>query len=209
MVIKKHLKIYNLLEKNYPRASISLNYNSPWQLLTATILSAQCTDKRVNIITEKLFKDYPDFIDYITMSKKTLVKYIRSAGFYNNKAKSILNSARKISDDFNGKVPDNMSDIIKLPGVARKTGNVVIANAYGNIEGIAVDTHVKRLSHRLGLSDKKNSDKIESDLMGIFPKEKWYKLNYLLIEHGRNLCRARNPDCPKCFLNKLCPKNNL
>jgi endonuclease-3 len=106
-------------------------------------------------------------------------------------------------------VPDNMSDIIKLPGVARKTGNVVIANAYGNIEGIAVDTHVKRLSHRLGLSDKKNSDKIESDLMGIFPKEKWYKLNYLLIEHGRNLCRARNPDCPKCFLNKLCPKNNL
>ncbi|MEA3506239.1 MAG: endonuclease III [Elusimicrobiota bacterium] len=184
-------QIYNLLKKNYPKAAISLNYSSPWQLLVATILSAQCTDKRVNIITEKLFKDYPKLSSYINMGKETLVKYIRSAGLYNNKAKSILGSAKMISNNFNDKVPDTMEDLIKLPGVARKTANVVLSNAYGNIEGIAVDTHVKRLSRRLGLTSQKNTDKIEADLMELYSKDKWHSLNYLLIEHGRSICTSR------------------
>ncbi len=186
-----------------------LNYKSPWQLLVATILSAQSTDKRINIITEKLFKDYPNLSDYVNMSEKALIKYIRPAGFYNNKAKNILDSARIIYRKFDGKVPDSMKDIIKLPGVARKTGNVVLSNAYGNIEGIAVDTHVKRLSRRLKFTENKNTDKIERDLKKIFPKEKWYMLNYLLIEHGRNICTARSPNCKECVLNKLCPKCGL
>jgi endonuclease-3 len=202
-------ELYNLLNKNYPKAAISLNYNSPWQLLAATILSAQCTDKRVNIITAKLFEDYPQLSGYINMEKETLVKYIRSAGFYNNKAKSILGAAKMISEKFSGKVPDTMEDLIKLPGVARKTANVVLANAYGNVVGIAVDTHVKRLSRRLGLTRHKNTDKIETDLMELYPKEKWHSLNHLLIEHGRKVCTSRSPSCGECFLAKLCPKKGV
>ncbi|MFW6134662.1 MAG: endonuclease III [Elusimicrobiota bacterium] len=202
-------KIFELLEKEYPQAKIKLNYKNPWQLLVATILSAQCTDKRVNIITKDLFKKHPRINDYLNMSQQHLIKHIKSAGLYRNKAKNILNTAKIIIKKFNGKVPDNLEDLVSLPGIARKTANVILGNAYNKIEGIAVDTHVKRLSYRLDLTYNKNPDKIEKDLMKLFPKNKWYKLTYLLIEHGRKICKAPAPVCFKCLLNNLCPRQGL
>ncbi len=203
------LKIFRVLSKKYPGADISLNFNTNWQLLVATILSAQCRDKRVNKITKQLFKDYPRLEDYLGMSKEELIRHIRPAGFYNNKAKNILGAATLIDNDFNGRVPKNMDDMLKIPGVARKTANVVMGNAHGVVEGVAVDTHVKRLSYRLGLTKNKTPKKIERDLMKLLPRSKWFKFTYLLIEHGRSTCKARKPACPDCLLNKICPKMGI
>ena len=200
------LKIYRRLDRIYPEARIKLIYRSPWQLLVATILSAQCTDDRVNRITPPLFSDYPDISDYLKMKPAVLIKYIRSAGFFNNKAKNILGAAKKITAEFAGKIPDNMEELLTVPGVARKTANVVLGNAYNVVEGIAVDTHVKRLSFRLGLSGNTVPEKIEADLMRSLAKRYWFRLTYLLIEHGRKTCKAVNPDCKGCPIKSLCPK---
>lgn len=206
---KKNIEVFNRLKKLYPEAKTALNFSTPWQMLVSTILSAQCTDKRVNIITGKLFSDYPDINDYAGMSREKLENYIRSAGFYRNKAKNILNAARKIIHEHKGRVPGNMEELVKLPGVARKTANVVLANSFNKTEGIAVDTHVKRLSYRLGLTEEKSPEKIEKDLMKKYPRENWTDLTYILIEHGRNICKSRRPLCQKCSLESLCPKKGL
>ncbi|PIU41137.1 MAG: endonuclease III [Candidatus Omnitrophica bacterium CG07_land_8_20_14_0_80_42_15] len=206
---QKAQRIFCILKKTYPRAKIALDFTSPIQLLVATILSAQCTDKRVNIVTESLFKKYKTERDYANADLKTFEKDIRSTGFYRNKAKNIIASAQKILKEFNGKVPDTMEALLTLPGVARKTANIVLSNAYGKIEGIAVDTHVRRLSGRLGFTDNENPEKIELDLMKLFPKDEWFPINRVLIEHGRNICNAKKPLCPECLVSSLCPSKKL
>ncbi|MBI5700841.1 endonuclease III [Candidatus Saganbacteria bacterium] len=202
---EKVSRLTALLKKEYPNAKVALNYKTPLDLLVATILSAQCTDKRVNIATETLFKKYKTAKDYAKADREIFESEIRSTGFYRNKAKNIINAAKMIVSDFQGKVPDNMEDIIKLPGVARKTATVVLYNAYNKIEGITVDTHVIRLSQRLGLSKNSDPVKIEQDLMKIVPYAMWGKFAYLIVTHGRNVCIARKPLCPKCVVSKLCP----
>jgi endonuclease-3 len=202
---KRALKIIKILEKEYPEAKTALRYKNPWQLLVSTILSAQCTDKRVNKVTKKLFKKYTDVKDYANVYKKELEQDIKSTGFYKQKAKYLKESAKMVIEKFDSKVPRTMEDLIQLPGVARKTANIVLTNAFDVVEGIAVDTHVRRLSIRLDLSENKNPDKIEKDLMELFPKDKWEEISDLLIFHGRRICNARNPNCDKCVLNKLCP----
>ena len=199
------LKIIELLEKEYPKAKTALHYTSPLEILIATILSAQCTDKRVNIVTKSLFKKYKTAEDYANADLAELEQDIRSTGFYRNKAKNIKMSGRMLVEKFNSQVPRTMSELIELPGVARKTANIVLSNAYGVIEGVAVDTHVRRLSKRLGLTENKNPNKIEADLMLIVPKSHWKRINNLLIFHGRNVCMARKPKCNICSLNKICP----
>lgn len=198
-------KILKILKKEYPNAKIALKFSNPLEILVATILSAQCTDKRVNLITEKLFKKYKTVEDYANADIKKFQEEIRSTGFYRNKAKNIIESAKKILKDFNGKVPDNMEDLLKLPGVARKTANIVLYNGFGKIEGIPVDTHVKRLSYRLGLTKNTDPEKIEKDLMAQLDKKDWGIISYLLIEHGRNVCDAKKPKCNICKLKELCP----
>jgi len=199
------MNIIELLEKEYPEAKTALHYSSPLEILVATILSAQCTDKRVNIVTKSLFKKYKTAEDYAKADLAELEQDIRSTGFYRNKAKNIKNAGRMLVEKFNSQVPRTMSELIELPGVARKTANIVLSNAYGIIEGIAVDTHVRRLSKRLGLTENKNPNKIEADLMLIVPKSHWKRINNLLIFHGRNVCMARKPKCNICSLNKICP----
>jgi endonuclease-3 len=199
------LKIVELLEKEHPDAKVALNHSSPLELLIATILSAQCTDKRVNIVTKALFKKYKRAEDYAKADLKELEQDIRSTGFYHNKAKNIKKCCQMLVGKFDSKVPNTMEKLLELPGVARKTANIVLSNAYGVVEGIAVDTHVRRLSERLGLTDSKDPDKIEQDLMEIVPKDKWMRFTDLLIFHGRRVCMAKKPKCESCVLNKLCP----
>jgi endonuclease-3 len=199
------LKIIELLEKEYPKTKIALHYSSPLEILVATILSAQCTDKRVNLVTPLLFKKYKTAKDYANADLAELEQDIRSTGFYRNKAKNIKNAGRMIVERFDSQVPQTMDEIIKLPGVARKTANIVLSNAYDIIVGIAVDTHVRRLSKRLGLTENMNPDKIEKDLMKIVPKSHWKSITNLLISHGRAVCDARKPKCGICCLNKICP----
>ena len=199
------MKIIELLEKEYPKAKTALHYASPIEILVATILSAQCTDKRVNIVTKSLFKKYKTAEDYANADLAELEEAVRSTGFYRNKAKNIKRSGRMLVEKFNSHVPQTMDELLELPGVARKTANIVLSNAYGIIEGIAVDTHVRRLSKRLGLTENKNPNKIEADLMLIVPKSHWKRINNLLIFHGRNVCMARKPKCNICSLNKICP----
>jgi len=198
-------KIIELLTKEYPGATITLIFENPLELLIATILSAQCTDERVNRVSQSLFKKYKSVEDYARVDLNTFEQEIRSTGFYKNKAKNIIDASRKIIKEFGGRVPSEMEDLIVLPGVGRKTANIVLTFAFRKIEGIAVDTHVKRLSQRLGLSKNDNPDKIEQDLMELTPKRYWGKLNSLLIEHGRKICFARNPLCEKCALKTICP----
>jgi len=206
----KEKKILKLLKDNYPAAKTALNYVNAWELLVATILSAQCTDKRVNIVTKTLFKKYRTIKSFANTKQKNFEKAIHSTGFYKNKTKNIITSAKKIIiKEFKGKVPDTMGDLLKLPGVARKTANVVTYNAFGKTCGITVDTHVGRLSQRLGFTKEKDAGKIENDLMKIFPKNSWGKISHLLIAHGRNVCKSKNPDCKICFLNNLCPKKSF
>src|SRR3989339_267242 len=193
-------KMLTVLRRIFPDAKCALFYSTPWELLIAVMLSAQCTDKKVNEVTTKLFKKYRSLSDYALAQSAQFEKDIQPTGFYRNKAKHILKTARVIKKKFHGEVPDKMADLLTLPGVARKTANIVLGNAYNIVEGIPVDTHVKRLSQRLGLSNESNPEKIEQDLMHLFKKKQWYKLSYLLIEHGRNTCNAKKPLCDKCFL---------
>jgi len=198
-------RILKLLEEEYPTAHIALEFGKPLELLVATILSAQCTDAQVNKVTPKLFKKYKAVKDYASADLEEFQQDIRSTGFYKNKAKNIIAAAKMIVKDFGGKVPDNMEDLVKLPGVARKTANIVLANGFGKVEGIAVDTHVGRLAQRLGLSINSDPNKIEQDLMALFPKNDWYKINYVLVDHGRAVCNAKKPLCPICTLKPMCP----
>ncbi len=198
-------EIIDLLKKEYPDARIALNFSNPLELLIATILSAQCTDARVNDVTKNLFKKYRTPQDYINTPQEELEKDIYSTGFYRNKAKNIKKLSGILVTNFGGKVPDTMEDLLTLPGVARKTANIVLSAAFGKIEGIAVDTHVKRVSARLGLTKNMDQDKIEKDLMKVVPKSDWALFTLLLIKHGRRICTARKPLCGECVLNTICP----
>jgi endonuclease-3 len=198
-----------LLKKEYPRAKIALNFGNNWQLLVAVVLSAQCTDRQVNIVTSSLFKKYKGVKDYAAANIGVFEKDIRSTGFYRNKAKNIIAAAKKVIKDFNGKVPNTMEELIQLPGVARKTANIVLFNGFNRVEGIAVDTHVRRLSQRLGLSKNNNPEKVEQDLIKILSKKDWGRFSYFLIEHGRAVCNAKNPRCPECVLAKICPSKKV
>jgi len=202
-------KILVLLKKEYPAARIALTFSNPLEILVSTILSAQCTDKRVNLVTKDLFKKYKTVKDYANLDIKSFEQEIRSTGFYRNKARNIKKAAQKILKDFNGKVPDSMEKLIQLPGVARKTANIVLFNGFGKIEGIAVDTHVRRLSQRLGITKNDDPNKIEQDLMKLLDKKEWGNFSYLLIEHGRRVCIAKKPRCLDCILKQLCPSKNI
>lgn len=197
--------IIKILKAKYPHPQTALQHKNPFQLLVATILSAQCTDERVNKITPALFKKYSTIAAFAGAKQPLLEKDIHSAGFYRNKAKNIIGAAKMILSEFKGRVPDSMEELITLPGVARKTANIVLSSSFGKAEGIAVDTHVKRLSGRIGLSREEDPDKIERDLMALVPKEDWLDFNYLLVNHGRTICQARKPLCPECAINRLCP----
>lgn len=201
-------KIIKLLKKEYPNAKLALVFNNPLDLLVATILSAQCTDERTNKVTKNLFKKYKNIEDYTKADLKNFEQDIRTTGFYRNKAKNIITACRKIIKEFNGKVPQKMEELITLPGVGRKTANIILAFAFGKLEGIAVDTHVKRLSQRLGLSKNNNPDKIEQDLIKIIPQKYWRDFSCLLMEHGRKICLSRKPLCQKCILKNICPSSN-
>ena len=203
------LEIIRLLKAEYPISRTALNYAAPWQLLIATILSAQCTDKRVNMVTEKLFRKYPGLEDIAGADIAELEQDIKSTGFYRQKAKNILNGSKTLLNDFEGVVPHSMEELITLPGVARKTANVVLSSAYGITEGIAVDTHVKRLSFRLGLTEHTDPNKIEQDLMELAPREEWNDLSMRLILHGRNVCSARKPKHDNCILEHLCQRKGI
>jgi len=197
--------IIKALKKTYPGARTTLRHKNAFQLLVSTILSAQCTDERINGLTVGLFKKYKTVFDFARARRPELERDIRPAGFYRNKAKNIIAASKKIVKDFNGRVPDSMEGLITLPGVARKTANIVLSSSFGKAEGIAVDTHVRRLSGRMGLSEESNPDKIEKDLMAIVPKSEWPRFNYMLVNHGRAVCRARKPLCRFCAVKDFCP----
>jgi endonuclease-3 len=197
--------INEILTREYPEAECTLENASPLELLVATILSAQCTDERVNQITPALFAKYRRPEDYLAAPMETLEEEIRPSGFYRNKAKSIRGACQRMVEVYGGQVPDTMEELLTLPGVARKTANVVLGSAFGKSDGIAVDTHVRRLSGRLGLTDHDDPEKIERDLMALLPREQWTGFSHRLILHGRRVCHARKPDCPHCSLQSLCP----
>lgn len=202
---KRSAKIIALLKKCYPDARTALNFSNPLQLLVATILSAQCTDVRVNLVTPTLFQKYKSARDFADADLKTLEQEIRTTGFYHNKAKSVQGSARRLVEAYGGLVPQSMDDLLTLPGVARKTANVVLGSAFGQNVGVVVDTHVRRVSQRLGLTGNESPEKIERDLMELVPQPQWTLFSHLLIFHGRNLCIARKPKCADCPVNTLCP----
>jgi endonuclease-3 len=202
---KRAERIIKLLKREYPFANIALNFSSPLELLIATILSAQCTDERTNKVTSDLFKKYRTVKDYADADLKIFEEDVRQTGFYRNKAKNIIAACKKIIKEFDGKVPQKMEDLTTLPGVGRKTANIILTFAFGKIEGIAVDTHVRRLSQRLGLSKNNNPDRIEQDLMRIISKKSWKDFSILMIEHGRKICFAKKPQCKKCALKNICP----
>ncbi len=202
-------KIIRLLKRAYPDATCSLNHRNAFELLIATILSAQCTDARVNIVTQDLFRKYRKPEDYLKVSAKELERDIRTTGFFRNKTKSIQGTAKVLTEQYGGEVPSTIEELLELPGVARKTANVVMGNAFGISSGVVVDTHVTRLSHRLGLSTQKTAEKIEQDLIAIVPKKDWVIFPHLMIAHGRAICKARNPLCAECVVEKLCPSSYL
>ena len=197
-------KILPILKKTYPQAKIALKYVNPLELLIATILSAQCTDVRVNMVTKDLFKKYTSAKDWVKADIKQIESDIKSTGFFRNKAANIKGACTKVIEQFDGKIPGTMQELLTLPGVGRKTANVVLGNAFG-IPGVVCDTHVIRLSRRLGLSGNKDAVKLESDLAEIVPKNNWTLFSDLLIFHGRNICKARKPDCGNCPIAKYCP----
>ena len=199
------LEIIKLLEKEHSDAEIALHYANPLELLIATILSAQATDEQINKITPALFKRYKTANDFANAELEELEQYVKSSGFYHNKARNIKYCCKMLVEKYNGQVPKTMAELIELPGVARKTANIVLQNAYGVIEGVAVDTHVRRLAKRLGLSENDNPEKIEKDLMHLVPRDKWARITDLLIFHGRRVCMAKKPNCAGCVLNKVCP----
>lgn len=199
-------EILRLLDENYKiHTKCHLNYETPWQLLIATILSAQCTDNRVNMITPRLFEVYPDVKAFAEAKQEELEKEIHSVGFYHNKSRNIILCCQKLLEDYNGQVPSDINELTSLAGVGRKTANVIRGNIY-NIPSIVVDTHVKRISKRLGLTKSDNPVKIEFELMEILPKKYWIRYNSQVIVHGRNICTARKAKCEECFLNGCCPK---
>jgi endonuclease-3 len=200
-------KIYTILKKKYPDVKITLDFETPFELLIATILSAQCTDERVNIVTKSLFKKYKNPSDYIDVEAEELEDDIRTTGFFRQKTRSIQGTCRMLIEDFDSKVPDKMEDLIKLPGVARKTANIVLGSSLKNISGIAVDTHVKRLANLMGMTEESNPDKIEADLMEQISKKEWVRFSLVLQAHGRAVCKARKPKCADCVVNKLCPSS--
>lgn len=226
-------EILKLLKKSYPNAKIALNFDNSWELLVAVVLSAQCTDKMVNQVTAKLFARYKTLDNYTDANLSIFEQDIKSAGFYHNKAKNILATAKIIKEKFKGRIPDKMEDLLTLPGVARKTANIILGNAYDIVEGIAVDTHVQRISQRLRLVNfskiggkklitfkkdgkeiadfKKDADpnKIEQELMKVIPKDLWFKFTYMIIDHGRAICKAQNPNCLICPLHSLCPASRV
>jgi endonuclease-3 len=202
-------KIMSALEKEYPDARVALNSSNPLEMLVATILSAQCTDEKVNQVTATLFKKYRKPADYLKVPESELANDIRQTGFFNQKTRSLRGACQKILDDFGGQVPSTMEELVTLPGVARKTANVVLGNSFGKVEGIAVDTHVRRLSQRLGFSKNDDPDKIEQDLMALIPRKKWFGFTYQLIEHGRQVCNAKKPKCAECVVSGLCPSSEV
>jgi len=201
--------IFSRLKKLYPNATTALEHHSALELLIATILSAQCTDDRVNKVTKELFKKYRTAKDYAETSQAELEQDIKSTGFYRAKAKSIINCCKALLEKHNGIVPDKMEDLVQLPGVGRKTANVILGNYFGKTEGIVVDTHVKRLTGLLKLSNNNDPEKIELDLMNLFPKKSWIDVGNILILHGRSICTARKPKCTECVINDLCPSSNI
>lgn len=202
-------EIIRRLKKAYPDAKCSLNYSTPFELLVATILSAQCTDERVNLVTQKLFQKYKSPADYLAVSDEELQEDIRTTGFFRNKTKSIKGTSKMLIANFGGRVPETMEQLLTLHGVARKTANVVLGNAFHITSGIVVDTHVSRVSQRLALTKEKTPKKIEQDLMKLVPKKDWVLFSHLLILHGRYVCKALRPDCPSCVLNDLCPSSTV
>jgi endonuclease III len=196
--------ILSTLDRMYPDASCALHHSNAWELLVATILSAQCTDKRVNAVTPALFRKYPSIQDFANASQAELAQDIRSTGFFNNKSKSVIGAARKILADFKGEVPRTIEELLTVPGAARKTANVVLGTAFGIASGIVVDTHVQRISRRLDLTKETDPVKIEQDLVKIIPKDKWILFSHQIILHGRALCVARNPKCAECGLDPVC-----
>jgi endonuclease-3 len=197
-------KILEGLDKLYPNATCALTHRSPWELLVATILSAQCTDVRVNQVTPGLFRKYPTMTDFAHANQDELANDIRSTGFFNNKARSVIGAAKKILADFKGQIPRNIDDLLEVPGAARKTANVVLGTAFRIASGVVVDTHVHRVSRRLDLTKKDDPVGIEQDLMKIIPKERWILFSHQVIHHGRNLCVARKPRCSDCLLDPIC-----
>ena len=202
-------EVIRRLKRAYPGAKCSLNHTNPFELLVATILSAQCTDERVNIVTADLFRKYRKPEDYLNVSPRELEKDIQSTGFFRNKTKSIQGASKLLAEQYDGQVPQTMEELLELPGVARKTANVVLGNAFDIHAGVVVDTHVTRLSHRLGLTQQKTAEKIEQDLIPIVPKKDWVIFPHLMIYHGRKICKARNPLCAECTIEKQCPSSYL
>ena len=208
--LKKRVReVIRRLKRVYPDAKCSLNHTNPFELLIATILSAQCTDERVNIVTADLFRKYRQPEDYLKVPARELEKDIQSTGFFRNKTKSIQGTSKMLTEEYGGQVPHTMDELLELPGVARKTANVVLGNAFGIKAGVVVDTHVTRLSHRLAFTEQKTAEKIELDLIGIVPKKDWVIFPHLMIYHGRKTCKARNPLCAECVVEKQCPSSYL
>ena len=197
-------EILSILAATYPNAECALHHRSPWELLVATILSAQCTDVRVNMVTPALFRRFPTPADFAAAPLEAIEEEIRSTGFYHNKAKSISGAAKRLISEFHGKVPRKMDELLTLPGVARKTANVVLGVAYKEADGVVVDTHVLRLSNRLGLTRNTTPEKVEQDLMRVIPQDHWIAFSHELIHHGRQICIARKPRCAECTLERLC-----
>ena len=206
---KRTRAVIRRLKRAYPGARCSLNHSNPFELLIATILSAQCTDERVNIVTANLFRKYTKPEDYLKVAPRELEKDIQSTGFFRNKTKSIQGTSRMLTEQYHGEVPHTMDELLELPGVARKTANVVLGNAFDIKAGVVVDTHVTRLSHRLAFTQQKTAEKIEQDLIPIVPKKDWVIFPHLMIYHGRKICKARNPLCAECTIEKFCPSSYL
>jgi endonuclease-3 len=206
---KRTRDVIRRLKRAYPGAKCSLNHSNPFELLVATILSAQCTDERVNIVTADLFRKYKKPEDYLKVAPRELEKDIQSTGFFRNKTKSIQGTSRVLTEQYHGEVPHTMDELLELPGVARKTANVVLGNAFDIKAGVVVDTHVTRLSHRLAFTQQKTAEKIELDLIPIVPKKDWVIFPHLMIYHGRKICKARNPLCADCTIEKQCPSSFL
>lgn len=203
------LEVFSRLKREYPDARTELDYETPLQLAIATILSAQCTDKRVNMVTPLLFQTFPTAASLADAPPEKLEEIIKSTGFFRNKTKSLIGLGKALVERHNGEIPDSMEELVKLPGIGRKTANVILGNAFGKNEGIVVDTHVARVSHRLGLTRETDPIKIEQDLMPLFPRHDWALLSHLLIFHGRRVCEARRPKCEICVLNDICPSSTV
>jgi endonuclease III len=208
-------EVIRLLDEEYPEARVALEFSNPLECLVATILSAQATDKKVNEVTRELFRKYRSAEDYVRVPEEALARELKPTGFFNQKTKAVRGACRMIVEEFGGRVPDTMAELDSLPGVARKTANIVLWNSYPEKAaadpdaGIAVDTHVRRVSGRLGFTEETDADKIERDLMEVVPREKWYSFSYVLIEHGRAICKAPTPRCEVCPVNHLCPSSRV